>query len=100
MTLTSIVTFITEIGVLLGVVKWVAKKYKQNAVKMELVAEGVKCQLRSDMLQIYYRHIESGSIRQYEYENFVMLYEAYKALGGNSFIDKIYEEVKTWKVIT
>lgn len=100
MSLTTIVTFITEIGVLLGVVKWVAKKYKANAQKMELVAEGVKCQLRSDMLQIYYRHVDSKTIRQYEYENFVMLYEAYKALGGNSFIDKIYAEVKTWKIIT
>lgn len=100
MSLTTIVTFITEIGVLLGVVKWVAKKYKANAQKMELVAEGVKCQLRSDMLQIYYRHVDSKTIRQYEYENFVLLYEAYKALGGNSFIDKIYAEVKTWKIIT
>ncbi len=100
MTLTTIATFITEIGVLLGVIRWVAKTYKRNTEKMELVADGVKCQLRSDMLQIYYRHSDNKSIRQYEYENFVMLYEAYKALGGNSFIDKIYNEVKTWKVIT
>jgi hypothetical protein len=100
MTLTAIATFIAEIGVLLGVVKWVAKTYKKNAEKMELVAEGVKCQLRSDMLQIYYRHADTKTIRQYEYENFIMLYEAYKALGGNSFIDKIYNEVKTWQIIT
>ena len=93
MSLTTIVTFITEIGVLLGVVKWVAKK-------TEYVANGVKCQLRSDMLQIYYHHYDVKEIRQYEYENFVMLYEAYKALGGNSFIDKIYSEVKTWEIIT
>lgn len=98
--LTPMVTLITEVGVLLGVVKWVAMKYKQNTEKMELVAEGVRCQLRHDMLQIYYRHIDSRTIRQYEYENFVLLYNAYKALGGNSFIDKIYNEVKTWKVIT
>ena len=52
------------------------------------------------MLQIYYHNRENKKIRQYEYENFVMLYEAYKALGGNSFIDKIYSEVKTWEVIT
>jgi hypothetical protein len=100
MTISAIATFITEIGVLLGVVKWVATKYKQNTEKMELVAEGVKCQLRSDMLQIYYRHLDTKTIRQYEYENFVMLYEAYKALGGNSFIDKIYNEIKTWKIIS
>ena len=28
------------------------------------------------------------------------LYKAYKALKGNSFIDKIYKEVMTWEVIT
>jgi hypothetical protein len=100
MSLTTIATFLTEIGVLLGVVKWVANKYKANSEKMELVAEGVKCQLRSDMLSIYYRHNEAQTIRQYEYENFIMLYKAYKALGGNSFIDKIYQEVTTWKVIS
>ena len=51
------------------------------------------------MLQIYYRNREKGIIHQYEYENFVFLYEAYKALKGNSFIDKIYSEVKTWEII-
>ena len=100
MTISTIATLITEIGVLLGVVKWVLHKYKDTADKMELVAEGVKCQLRNDMLQIYYKHLDTKTLRQYEYENFVMLYEAYKALGGNSFIDKIYNEIKTWKVIT
>lgn len=100
MTLTAIATLVTEIGVLLGVVRWVYVKYKANAKKMELIAEGVKCQLRNDMLHIYYKHRDSEKIRQYEYENFIMLYEAYKALGGNSFIDKIYKEVTTWEVVS
>jgi hypothetical protein len=52
------------------------------------------------MLQIYYHNREAKQIRQYEYENFVMLYEAYKALKGNSFIDKISREVQEWEVIT
>ena len=64
------------------------------------ITEGAKCQLRSDMLRIYYHHRETETIRQYEYENFVSCYEAYTALGGNSFIKKIYAEVKTWEVIT
>ena len=61
---------------------------------------GQKCLLRSDMLNIYYHNREKKVIRQYEYENFVMLYEAYKALKGNSFIDTIYSEVKEWEVVT
>lgn len=69
-------------------------------VLLSKVINGEKCQLRKDMLDIYYKNLEAKEIRQYEYENFVHLYEAYKALKGNSFIDKIYKEVQTWKVIT
>lgn len=64
------------------------------------VARGVKCQLRSDMLHIYYAHKEAEKIRQYELENFIFLYKAYKSLRGNSFVDKIYKTVLTWEVIT
>lgn len=64
------------------------------------LVNGMKCQLRSDMLHIYYNNKDKGEIRQYELENFIYLYKAYKALRGNSFIDKIYKEVMTWKVLT
>jgi hypothetical protein len=90
--LTFIVTLIGEISVLLGVVIPII-------VKISKVAEGIKCQLRSDMLRIYYANKESKKIHQYEYENFVDQYEAYIALKGNSFVEKIYSEVKTWEII-
>lgn len=93
MDLTTIVTLIGEIGVLISVITPVIRS-------MRKLSEGTKCQLRSEMLHIYYRNRESGKIRQYEYENFVMLYEAYKALKGNSFIDKIYDEVRSWEIIS
>ena len=92
MDLTTIATLATEIGILLGVVTPVI-------ISVRKISNGTKCQLRSEMLRIYYRHREDGEIRQYEYENFVMLYEAYKALKGNSFIDKIYGELQEWKII-
>lgn len=93
MDLTTLVTLIAEISVLIGVLVPVI-------VAIMKIANGTKCQLRSEMLRIYYHNHKSGEIRQYEYENFVFLYEAYKALKGNSFIDKIYAEVETWDVIT
>lgn len=93
MLLQYIAALIGELGVIAGAVlplkMWIRK-----------LVEGQKCQLRSDMLHIYYHHHETKTIRQYEYENFVALYEAYKALKGNSFIDKIYAEVKSWEVIS
>lgn len=63
--------------------------------------EGQKCLLRSEMLQIYYRGKEHNNVlRQYEFENFCLLYSAYKAEKGNSFIDKINKEVQEMEVIT
>ena len=52
------------------------------------------------MLHTYYRHHEEKTIRQYELEDFIYEYNAYKALKGNSFIDKIFKEVQTWEVLT
>lgn len=92
MNLTTIVTLIGEITVILGVII-------PLMVSIKKIADGQRSLLRSEMLQIYYRNRKTGIIHQYEYENFVSLYEAYKALKGNSFIDKIYSEVKTWEII-
>ena len=93
MDLTTLVTLITEIGVLIGVIV-------PLIVMVMKITNGQKCQLRSDMLQIYYHNKDSKRLRQYEFENFVLMYEAYKALKGNSFIDTIYSEVKKWEIVT
>ena len=93
MGLTTIVTLIGEISVLLGVIIPII-------VSIKKISDGTKCQLRTEMMRTYYRHRESETIRQYELENFVMLYEAYKALKGNSFIDEIYHKVVSWEVIS
>lgn len=90
--LTAVVTLIGEIGVLLGVIVPVI-------ISVRKIKNGMKCQLRTDMLMIYYHNREAKTIHQYEYENFVMLYEAYKALKGNSFIDKIYKELQEWEIV-
>ena len=93
MGISEIVTLVSEVLALLGVLVGCI-------VSIGKVMNGTKCLLRSEMLRIYYRHQDTGEIRQYEYENFVYLYEAYKKLKGNSFIDKVYAEVKKFKVIT
>ncbi len=93
MDMATVIALIGEVVALIGTIIPVI-------ISVMKISNGTKCQLRSEMLRIYYHHHEIKEIRQYEYENFVMLYEAYKALKGNSFIDKIYGEVKTWKVVS
>ncbi len=40
------------------------------------------------------------SLRYNEYENYLYEYKAYKALRGNSFIDRIAQEIAGWEIVT
>ena len=91
--MSDIATILTEIGI-------IATALIPVVIAITRSLNGQKCLLRSEMLRTYYHNREREKIRQYELENFVFLYNAYKALKGNSFIDKIYKEVMTWEVIT
>lgn len=91
--MSTLSAFIAEMSIIAGVLVPVV-------VVIVCLMNGMKCLLRSEMLHIYYCNKDTDKIRQYELENFVYLYKAYKALKGNSFIDKIYKEVMSWEVIT
>ena len=93
MNLTTITTLFAEIGILLAAIT-------PCVITIVFLINGMKCLLRTEMMRTYYHNKDKAKIRQYELENFVYLYKAYKALKGNSFIDKIYEEVMDWEVIT
>lgn len=95
--ITSVVALVAEV---IGLVIILLTYFKKSKKQMDKIADGTKCQLRSEMLRSYYHNREEKNIRQYEYENFVKLYDSYKALGGNSFIDKIYDEIKEWQIVS
>lgn len=76
------------------------KPIREKIFNNRRTLEGERCLLRSEMLKTYYRHCECKRIKQYEFENFIKLYEAYKSLGGNSFIDEVNEEVREWTIIS
>ncbi len=77
------------------------KPIRSKLFGLNEIREGQKCLLRSEMLQIYYKGKErNNTLRQYEFENFCLLYNAYKAEKGNSFIDKINKEVNEMEVVT
>lgn len=87
-----VVELVAGVGVLGGAAAWIVNS-------MRLLRDGVKCQLRSEMLRIFYKHCEDEKIRQFEKENFLLLYGAYKKLGGNSFIDDVEKKVREWDVV-
>lgn len=99
--------FIVQIAAVCGCLSTIAtacilfiKPLREWLLGTKQVREGLRCQLRSDMLHTYYKHREEETIRQYEAENFLMEYRAYKALKGNSFIDGIAAKVKEWEVVS
>lgn len=55
--------------------------------------------LRIEMNRIYYKYLPYKKIAKYDKEAFARMYEDYKDIGGNSYIDTIHEEMKKWKVV-
>lgn len=91
----AIVGYLATIG---GVFTFLSRLWK--SVKAE--KEGVQCLLRSRIREIYYKHSdeEPTTIREYERQDLDDLYAGYKALGGNHFVDDLYEKMRDWKVVT
>ena len=78
----------------------IVKPIRERLFDTRRIREGQKCLLRAEMLRIYYEAKDNGNkVRQYKYENFVRLYAAYKAEGGNTFIDDINDKMKKMEVI-
>ena len=72
---------------------------RERILGTRALREGQRCLLRSEIVRLYYRHHEDRKLREYEFKNMRQCYEAYKALGGNSFIDRIEEEMRSWEIV-
>ena len=100
MTTQEIITYCSLILNVAAVVALFVKPVRDKLFGFKDIHEGQKCLLRSAMLSTYYQSKEKGHIRQYEFENFALLYAAYKAEGRNTFIDKIKSEVFDMEVVS
>ena len=75
-------------------------RIKTISEKIKAICDGQCCQLRNDITSIYYVHNdeERPTLKEYERKNLDDLYEGYKALGGNHYIDDIYKTMRGWTV--
>lgn len=96
----QIATICGGVASIVSAVVLCVKPLREKVFGLCEIFRGLKCMLRSDMLRTYYKHNADEKIRQHERENFEAEYRAYKALGGNSFIDEIHEEVAKWKILS
>lgn len=77
----------------------IIKPVREWLMGTEAIREGQRCLLRAEIVRLYYRHREEKKLREYEFKLLEQCYKAYRALGGNSFIDRIYEEMQEWEII-
>lgn len=95
-----VVTICGGLGTIAALAGAVIKLIKTVSRQQEQLREGMRCLLRSQILVIYYSCKDKGTIRQYQRENADALDAAYVALGGNSFIEDVYEEIRELTVVS
>lgn len=98
MILKDIATVALSITQIITCAVLLVKPLREWVMGVESVREGQRCLLRSQIVRIYYHNVDTQVLKQFEYENLVACYKAYKRLKGNSFIDHIYEEMQTWTI--
>lgn len=92
-TLAALIGYLATFG---GVITFLKKLWKN----VEAESNGVQCLLRCSIREIYYKHVDKDppTIREYERQDLDDLYAGYKALGGNHFVDDLYNTMRTWRV--
>lgn len=83
-------TYTITLPVLLGYIVWVLKGQKKDRGAN---SKGTMLLLRVQLIEYHDKYVKLGYIPSYAYDNFVEMYKAYRALGGNGMITKMYEDV-------
>lgn len=70
-----------------------------NTKTIEALVISAKDVLREKIMAIYHKNKYNRTLTEYEREALNQYYIDYKALHGNSYIDKRYNRMNKWKVI-
>ena len=70
-----------------------------NTKTIEALVISAKDVLREKIMAIYHKNKYNRTLTEYEREALNQYYVDYKALNGNSYIDKRYKRMDKWKVI-
>ena len=91
--LTSIVS-----GVLVFILQSVIKENRELKRKKDesdtALKDGVLCLLRVKLIEYHTKYTKSASISSHGLENWLLMYKAYKSLGGNGMIEHMKEEIE------
>ena len=76
---------------LMGWIVWLLKKQKKDR---DANSKGTMLLLRVQIIEYHDKYMMLGDIPSYAYENFMEMYDAYHALGGNGMITKMMHEIE------
>lgn len=76
---------------LMGYIVWLLKNQKKDR---DANSKGTMLLLRVQLIEYHDRYMAKGDIPSYAYENFMEMYDAYHALGGNGMITKMKREIE------
>lgn len=82
----------TQIVFVVGVLTYLYKYIKSSN-------EAMRCSLRNDILSIYDKCKDKKQITMYELQAIEYSFETYKKLKGNSFVEDIVMNVKTFEIV-
>lgn len=74
------------------------EKQQRQEIEFENIKEALQAILRSTIQSQYSIMIHRGYAKPYERQNLSYLYESYKKLGGNSYIENLYKQALNLKV--
>lgn len=80
------------------VVKALGGNVSQNQEDLEALQISARDVLREKIMGIYHKNKQSRTLSEYEREALDQYYKDYKALKGNSYIDKRYSRMIKWTV--
>ncbi len=95
----ALVAYAGDICTIAACAALLIRPIRERIMGIDQIREGERCLLRSEIVRIYYRNKDNKQIREYEYKNLEQCHAAYKALGGNSFVDHIHAEMQDWEII-
>ena len=76
---------------LMGYIVWLLQNQKKDR---DANSKGTMLLLRVQLIEYHDKYTSLGEIPSYAYENFMEMYEAYHALGGNGMIIKMKHEIE------
>jgi len=84
-------TYTIVLPVLMGYIVWLLKRQKHDR---DANSKGTMLLLRVQLIEYHEKWMKRGYITKHGLENFIEMYNAYHALGGNGMVTHLLEEVK------